>query len=182
MNLYFRLLKLMITQRKRPRVTMWDTARTPFRVWPTDLDLLGHMNNGRYLTLLDLARMDIMVRSGYWSAMSKKGWYPVVAGQTITYRRSLNPFMKFDIYTRIIGLNDHGVYLEQSFCVGEDVYAQAVIRARFLKKSGGKVSNEELLEFIGDMPADLVLPEWIEQWSSANRGIKKEFRSLTPND
>lgn len=182
MNLYFRLLKLLLMQRKRQRLTMWDTARTPFRVWPTDLDLLGHMNNGRYLTLLDLARMDIMIRSGYWKAMSRRGWYPVVAGQSITYRRSLNPWMKFDIYTRIIGLNDHGVYLEQSFCVGETVYAQAVIRARFLKKSGGTVSNEELLDFIGEVPEGLELPEWVGEWSAANRGISKEYRSLTPND
>ena len=32
------------------------------RVLPNDLDLLWHMNNGRYLSLMDQGRVDLMVR------------------------------------------------------------------------------------------------------------------------
>ena len=91
MNKYWRLLWLFLRHRARPRLGIWDTARTPFRVLPTDLDLLRHMNNGTYLTLMDLGRMDLMLRSGVWKIVSDQGWYPVVAGQTISYRRSLDP-------------------------------------------------------------------------------------------
>ena len=89
MNLYWRMLLLRLRWLRARRLSIWDTARTPFRVVPTDLDLLLHMNNGKYLTLMDLGRMDLMVRSGMWAKLSARGWFPVVAGQTITYRKSL---------------------------------------------------------------------------------------------
>jgi len=173
MNLYLRFLLLLLKSRKREQISMWATSRTPFRVLPNDLDLLGHMNNGRYLTLLDLGRMDLMLRSGAWKKITGQGWYPVVAGQTIAYRKSLNPFVKYDLHTRLLGLDDHGVYIEQSFCVGEVVYAQAVVRARFLKKSGGKVTNEELLSVVGSVPEGRDVPEWVSAWAAQNRSVQK---------
>ena len=91
MNLFFRLLLLRLLVLRRPKLSIWDTATTPFRVVPTDLDVLGHMNNGKYLTLMDLGRLDLMLRSGLWRECVRRGWYPVVAGQTVTYQRSLKP-------------------------------------------------------------------------------------------
>ena len=57
MNLYFRLLLFMIRVRFRSRLGIWDTSHVTFRVNPLDLDLQRHMNNGRYLSLMDLGRM-----------------------------------------------------------------------------------------------------------------------------
>ncbi|TMH75049.1 MAG: acyl-CoA thioesterase, partial [Betaproteobacteria bacterium] len=54
MNLYFRLLITILKALRAPRVTPGDTVELALRVLPTDLDLNGHMNNGRYLTLVDL--------------------------------------------------------------------------------------------------------------------------------
>ena len=39
------------------------------RVCPGDLDTSLHMNNGRYWTLMDLGRTDLMLRSGFWRAV-----------------------------------------------------------------------------------------------------------------
>ena len=67
MNLYLRLLLMSLRARAgrggRP-LSIWDTAVTAFRVAPTDLDVLGHMNNGRYASLFDLGRFDLLVRTG----------------------------------------------------------------------------------------------------------------------
>lgn len=174
MNLYLRLLllRLRILRGRRSRLGVWDTARTPFRVVPTDLDLLGHMNNGRYLTILDLGRMDLMLRSGFWGKITSRGWYPVVAGQTISYRKSLVLGQRFEVHSRILGMDERWNYLEQSFVVGDEVYAQALIRARFLKRSGGSVSSRELLDMVGEMPADRVLPSWISAWAEATKPAK----------
>lgn len=118
MNLYFRLLVFMIRVRFRSRLSMWDTSRTSFRVNPADLDVQRHMNNGRYLTLMDLGRMDLMLRSGFWKRLTAQGWYPVVAGQSITYRKSLVLWQKFDIASRVLGHDDRWIYMEQVFRVG----------------------------------------------------------------
>ncbi|HJE51329.1 MAG TPA: thioesterase family protein [Tessaracoccus flavescens] len=169
MNLYLRLLLLRVYVLFRPKMSPWETARTPFRVMPTDLDVLRHMNNGRYLTLMDLGRLDLMLRSGMWGKFTKAGWFPVVAGQTISYRRSLNPWQKFDLYTRFVGIDGSWIYMEQAFVVGDTVHAEAVIRARFLKRSGGSVSHDELIALIGEHPADRVVPEWMSEWNTATK-------------
>lgn len=169
MNLYFRLLLLWLRSHHRGPLDLWDTAVTPFLVLPTDLDPLGHMTNGRYLTIMDVGRLDLMLRSGFWSKMKEQGWYPVVAGQTITYRKSLRPGQRFELRTRVIGFDDRWGYIEQNFCVGTTVYAQAFVRTRFLKKTGGSVEHDELEKLAGGFPPSLEIPEWLRQWTAASR-------------
>ncbi|AOS63640.1 acyl-CoA thioesterase [Actinoalloteichus hymeniacidonis] len=169
MNLLFRLLWLRIRSRRWPRTDIWAGTRTPFRVTLTDLDLQMHMNNGKYLSLLDLGRIDMMNRSGLWSKVLAKGWYPVVAGQTITYRKSLKLGERFAIHSRIAGFDERAVYIEQSFYCGTDLYARATVKARFLKRAGGSVSQQELADLVGGFPEDLQLPDWITDWSDATR-------------
>ena len=175
MNLWWRMLLLRLRWLRAPRADLWGTVRTPFRVVPTDLDLLLHMNNGKYLTLMDLGRMDLMVRSGMWAKLSRRGWFPVVAAQTITYRKSLKLGQRFDLYTRALGVDDRCVYVEQTFCVGETVYAHAIIRSRFLKKTGGSVQNGELEELVGAFPDHLELPAWLLDWAASTRIIDTTF-------
>jgi acyl-CoA thioesterase FadM len=165
--LYLRVLRTRLRGFPHGRPTAWSVYRTPFRVAPLDLDQLGHMNNGRYLTILDLGRMDLMLTSGLWSQAKERGWYPVVAAQTISYRKSLHPGERFDVVTKLLGIEDRWVFMEQSFCVGDQVHAQAIVKARFLKRSGGGVSAEELLQVAGPAPAGSVVPDWVRAWSDA---------------
>ena len=175
MNLYFRLLLLRIRSTRWKRLSLWETAITPFRVTIADLDLLRHMNNGRYLSILDLGRIDLMMRSGFWPKLIAQGWYPVVAGQTITYRNSLTLGQRFDLHTRIIGFDNRWGYVEQTFCIGSTVYAHAVIRTRFLKKSGGTVEHDERERLAGGFPDTLAVPDWMRQWTEASRAANEAF-------
>jgi len=168
-NLYFRLLLLRLRTRTGPRLSLWDEARTPFRVTLTDLDPLRHVNNGKYLSMLDLGRLDLMIRSGFWSSLTDRGWYPVVAAQTITYKRSLTLGQRFELVTRVLGVDERSVYLEQTFVRRGKVIARAVVQGRFLRKTGGTVSPAELLDAVGGAPSDLALPEWVHEWAGAVR-------------
>ena len=173
-NLYFRLFLLQLRVRLRPTVrgrrpSLWDEARTPFRVTPTDLDPLRHVNNGKYLSMLDLGRLDLMIRSGFWAAIAEQGWYPVVSAQTITYKRSLTLGQRFELVTRVLGVDDRAVYLEQTFVRRGTVIARAVVQGRFLRKSGGTVPPSELLEAAGSADHDLTLPGWVHEWAAATR-------------
>ena len=169
MNLYLRLIWLNIRVRFRPRLSLWDTAVTPFRVWPSDLDVIVHMNNAKYLAIMDLARMDLMMRSGAWATLRERDWYPVVAGQTISYFKSLNPWQRFEVHTRILGLDDRWGFLEQRFMRGDKLYARAIVRSRFLKKSGGSVSHDELESIFGALDQGAGIPEWVHEWSRHGR-------------
>jgi YbgC/YbaW family acyl-CoA thioester hydrolase len=169
MNLYLRLIFFRLRSRRRSRLNMWDTAFTPFRVTPSDLDLLGHINNSKYLAIMDLARLDLMMRAGWWDKFRRKGWFPVVAGQTITYRKSLKLGQRFEVESRILGMDERWFFVQQVFRSEGAVYAHAMVRARFLKKTGGSVEHDEMGEFLGGFPDWHDVPEWIGPWTAATK-------------
>lgn len=175
MNLYFRLLLLMLRVRLRSRLSIWDTSHVSFRVNPSDLDVQQHMNNGRYLTLMDLGRMDLMIRSRFWKRITAQGWYPVVAGQSITYRRSLQLWERFDLASRVIGYDDRWIYMEQVFRRDGTVVADAIVRARFLRKAGGSVPIEEVLSLVGPVPEHLEVPQWVVDWNQSSSQHGREL-------
>ncbi|MBE7324141.1 thioesterase family protein [Nocardioides sp. Y6] len=168
MNLYLRLAWLLLHTRRRPRTLLWGTTVSSFRVLPSDLDALGHMNNAKYLMFMDLGRLDQMFRTGLWKFSTARGWYSVVATQTIRYRRSLKPWQKFELHTRVIGFDEKAMYIESRFLQRGELAAHAVAQVRFLRKRGGDVAPEEVREVMPEAP-ELVLPEWVDSWARAVR-------------
>lgn len=164
MNKLLRTLWLMVRSRRRSRLSITDTATLDLTVRPTDTDVLGHMNNGVYLSIADLGRFDLLIRSGVWATFQEREWYPVVANATITYRKSLDRGVKYQLQTRMVGLDDVAVYVEQRFVVGGEIYARQLIRGRFLKRSGGVVSAAEIAAAIGIDPTSLPVPAWVDRW------------------
>jgi hypothetical protein len=76
MNLYLRLLWTWIAARFKPAIRMGDTIEMSLRVWPGDLDINGHMNNGRYMTITDLAVIEYFTRAGFLPIALRRGWRP----------------------------------------------------------------------------------------------------------
>lgn len=155
----------MIRSRFKPALGIHDISRLTLRVVATDLDVLGHMNNGVYFSLMDLGRMDLMIRAGLWKKFIAKGYYPVMANETATFRKSLTHGTKFILETRIVGYDDRAVYAEQRFVVNGEIYMSAMTRARFLKKSGGTVNLAELAELTGT-DTTLRPPAWVTEWAA----------------
>jgi acyl-CoA thioesterase FadM len=168
MNLFLRLLLLFITFRFRPPCDVLGPSRKRFVVWPPDLDVLWHVNNGVYLSMLDVARVDLMLRSGMARRLTRAGIYPVVAAETIRFRRSLQLFQAFEVETRVLGWDDKAFLLEHRFLRGDELVAEAVVRARFLRRKGGSVASRELLQLIGREQPTPELPGWIAAWNQQN--------------
>ena len=134
MNLYFRLLKVLFSQIWRPKLlSILDKSVLTFRVWPNDLDCNWHMNNGRYLTVMDLGRMDLVVRSGMSRAVSSQDWIPILSSAAIRYRLELKPFQKFHLETHIVGWDDSWFYIEQRFIHADGDKAGAVAALALVK-------------------------------------------------
>ena len=173
MNLFLRLLLLFLTARFRPRCGVLGPSRKRFVVWPPDLDVLWHVNNGVYLSMLDVARVDLILRSGVAAVLRKNGMYPVVAAETIRFRRSLQLFQAFEVETQIIGWDEKAFIIAHRFWRRDELVADAVVRARFLRRKGGRhgggtVSSRELLELLGEAGPSPQLPAWIEAWNLEN--------------
>lgn len=169
MKLFLRLFWLILTQSRRPRLDLMDSAETPLRVFPNDLDIFMHVNNGVYLTYADLGRTDLMLRSGIFHKIRKQGWYPVVAEETIRFRKSLTLGQRINLRTRIAGWDERSIYIQHDFMHDDTLMAQAFIDARFLARSGGKVSISELLDFLKIDPQSPQLPVAMQRWIEGKR-------------
>lgn len=172
MNVLWRTLLVLLRARRRLRregaIDPNTVTRIRIRVLPTDIDLLRHLNNGRYLSLFDLGRWDLLTRAGLMDAMTKKGWYAVVAAETITFRRSLELWQRFDLETRLIGHDDRAVYLEHRALVNGEIYARAMIRARILRRTGGTVPHDELFAAVGRPEGLPDIEPWVHDWAAGS--------------
>ncbi|EYT52726.1 4-hydroxybenzoyl-CoA thioesterase [Leucobacter sp. UCD-THU] len=186
MHMLFRTLwHLWFVGPRGPRLGFSDVSRSRFRVWPTDLDVLRHMNNGKYLSIMDVARFDLIQRNGALDVFRREGWYPVVVGQTISYRKSLNPWMRFWIESRILGFDEQAVYIEQRFVRPDaqrrpEIYARAIVRGRILRRSGGTVPVSEVIEKSGADPEQLRVPDDVLAWGASSRlpSTRSDARSV----
>lgn len=135
MNLFFRLIIVLIKSLLRPKIDILEPSTLRFRVLPNDLDTNIHMNNGRYLTIMDLGRVDMIIRNGLMGAVIKNKYAPVLSAVKMRFRIPLLPFQKYDLQTRILCWDDKWAYMEQRFIIAEGKKAGAVAAIGLLKGS-----------------------------------------------
>ena len=92
MLLLFRFLITVLSSALRPAIGPLDPAVVRFRCWPQDCDLNFHLNAGRYVSFMDIARVELLARMRLLRPVLKRGWRPIVGGSTLTYRKSVMPF------------------------------------------------------------------------------------------
>ena len=161
MNLVFRLLRVIIGAFFRPRLKVLDESILRFIVWPNDLDVNLHMNNGRYLTIMDLGRIDLTVRTGIFGAMIRRRWAPVVGTVTIRFRKSLLPFRSYRLITRVVCWDDKWTYMEQRFERHGEIVATAFVKALFRDRKR-TLRSRELLVAIGQQQRSPRMPPALE--------------------
>ena len=178
MNRLVRLLVVWLRARRhRGPGTPLDEWRTPLRVMPNDLDLLRHMNNGSYLTLMDIGRVDMLVRTGAQREISRRRWYPVVVGESIRFRRSLELWDRFVIVTRVVGWDERVFFLEQRFerapsagspaTAAPEVVAEAWVAARFIARAGGTVASPDVADAFAVAAVSPPVPAAVLAWARA---------------
>lgn len=143
------ILAVFFRSRRSPRLELTAVSKVKYRVLPTDVDFLMHMNNGRYLSYMDFGRVDLTQRTGISQLLTRHGIYAVVGANTMTYRKSLNLFQAFTLETRFIGTDERSFYIEQRFVVDDEVFARGIVRGRLIKKGVGAIKVAELEDITG---------------------------------
>ncbi|MBY6538047.1 thioesterase family protein [Rhodococcus sp. BP-349] len=146
-----------------------DPLETRFRVLPVDLDILMHMTNGRYLSVLDAARISYYARTGLWRQFRERGWSPVVTAQSITYRRSLTFPRAYRVRTRLIGTDAKNLYFEQVFHIRDIDHATAVVSVRLTDRGGTSVPPARILALDGTFVLPGSIPAAVAEWSEFSR-------------
>jgi acyl-CoA thioesterase FadM len=167
-NLFLRLLAVILTARRRGMLAIGAESVLHLRVFPGDVDVNGHMNNGRYLTVMDLGRADLMLRSGFREKVLKREWAPIVASTTLRFRRPLRPFQRYRLHSRILCWDEKWFFLEHRIERGGDVLAVSLARALF-RRPGENVPSEEVLAAAWRSPAaPPPFPEAVRLWQQAD--------------
>lgn len=155
----FRLVKVLVGARFRGRLGALDQSTLRFLVWPNDLDVNLHMNNGRFLTLMDLGRFDLLARTGLLRAAVRNRWRPIVGSAFIRFRRSLRPFQRYDLKSRILAWDDKWAYIEQRFERDGTLLAAGLVQG-LLRGPDGNVPTQTLMAAIGHEAASPPVPDW----------------------
>lgn len=181
MNLWLRLLWLLSTASTRPAPpALTDATRLLFRVWPHDLDPILHMNNGRYLTIMDLGRIDAMLRTGMWRAVRRHGWMPVASAIKIRFRRELKLFQRFALETRVVAWDETTAVIEQRFVIegGErdgQIAAHALFKGGFYDKTARSfVPIARIMSEIGYKGESPPISEDVAAFLAADQAMKDQ--------
>ncbi|MBI1326257.1 MAG: thioesterase [Alphaproteobacteria bacterium] len=176
MNLFFRVLYVFLRSLFAPRINPLEVGHLPLRVLLNDLDTNGHMNNGRYLTIMDLGRLDYLLRSGLWRFVMKHKGVPILGAATIRYRLSLDPFHPFDLQTRVLCWDEKWFYLEQKFVLTSGEKAGAVAAVALVKGSFWAdkklVQPQVIVEELGVTTQSPPMPEAVVTWKKAEDALK----------
>lgn len=156
---WLRLIRVGFGLIAAPRVELLATTRVSLRVWPNDLDLNFHVNNGRYLALADIGRAHWFVMTGVLAVARQENAFPVVGDAIAKFRRDLKSFEKFEIRTRLMGWNHRWGFIEHRFVRNDRVIGLVAVRGIF-KGPDGPLDPAVLLTGLAHDHPSPQLPDW----------------------
>jgi acyl-CoA thioesterase FadM len=166
MLLLFRFLLVVFVGTLRSRIGPLDESRVRFTALPNDCDLNIHLNAGRLVSFMDIARMDLLVRMRVFFPVILRGWRPILGGCAVRYRHSIAPFARFEIRSRVLGWDAKWFYIEQLVERGNRVCATGVMRV-LIRHAKGNVPPEEIISLTGRTLSSPTLPTFVERWRDA---------------
>ena len=146
------------------------------RAWPWLCDYQQHINNARYLDMMDYGRFQWFVRVGLTKPLFQQRWNGVVAANQITYKREIPIWKPFRLETRIVGWDDRWYFHEQRFFLEDgSIATQALLRSS-LRGVEGPVNIGEAFALAGY--PDLVQQPWSDELRAFIESSSASARAL----
>ncbi len=118
-------------------------SRLHFRVLLTDVDLNAHLTNSRYPQIMDLGRLDLLVRSGVARELMRRRQNPVMVESQLRFSRELPLGIAYVLETRAVSVERRSVVFRQRFLVGDREHAVATVKVVLLAQ--GRVTRPDAL-------------------------------------
>jgi acyl-CoA thioesterase FadM len=163
---FVRIPALAIRQQIRPLLSLGvlDEDVLSMRVLPTDIDINFHMNNARYLSVMDYARMHLLARTRLLEHTLNSRWQPLVGATWVTYRRSLHLFAAYRLASRMVCWDERWFYIEQIFSRRDGLAAVGWIKG-VLRDARGIVEPQQVIERVAPGLASPPMPGAVAQWN-----------------
>ena len=178
------LLRILVFRRWRGSSVRGGGQRTPRQalfspydchgfVLPSDLDLMLHMNNSKYLREMDFGRFGLALEKGFRDPLRQSGGYITLGAASIRYRRSLQLFDRFLLRTRIVCWSDDALYFEQRI-VRRDGFVCAVMLAKMAVRG---VTVPQLVRLVvGETVKSPPFPSEVTKWCESNEASSQRLR------
>lgn len=132
-----------------------------------------HMTNSRYLSFSDLARLNLLIRTGLTKALRKNGWQLEICGQTRTLTRMLKAPEAFEMICEIDGWTDTHIAFNHKFRRRGSTHAAVNTLMRVADVSGELIAPQRLIDAISWADTSPDLPEYFT-------GLAQEISSAAP--
>lgn len=160
MNLFFRRLWVILTASFAPKNAPLDhTFTRTYRVWLTDQDMFMHMTNSRYLSFSDLARLNLLIRTGMLRALRNNKWKLEICAQTRTITRMLKTPNAFQMSCEIEGWSDKYIAFNHEFTRRGRTHAAVSTLMRVTDDQGREVPPQRLIDTLRWDQASPEMPE-----------------------
>jgi acyl-CoA thioesterase FadM len=167
---FVRIPALAIRQYVRPLAPLGvlEEDHLRMRVLPNDIDINLHMNNARYLNIMDYARTHLLARTRLLNHILRSRWRPLVGAVWVTYRRSLPLFSVFWITSRLVCWDEKWFYIEQTFSGRHGVAAVGWVKG-VLRDAQGNVDPQRVIDGVAPGTLSPPVPEAIATWNDLTR-------------
>ena len=180
MNLYLRLLLVWLRNLSGDKRHYSHASDSRFRVLPHDLDAFGHMNNGRYLQIMDVARTEWMLQTGVAGAIRQHRWAPILGGGVIRYRHSLKLMQVYRVHTRLLGWDHRWFYLEHCFADRRDRCVAVGVTRAGLRCGGRWVHADEVANLVHPGASSPAIPRHVHDWIDLEEAMFRHGRDRRP--
>jgi acyl-CoA thioesterase FadM len=175
MTRWVRFLLVALRSLWRPRLDPNDAAVVTGRVWPTDADVTA-TNNAAYLVFLEMARIDLQLRTGLLRLAARRRWAAPLASIHVRFRKPLRRFQRFRVSARLVYWDEKWLYLAQEIEREGEVVATALAKSLVVGPEG-RVAPSDVASALGASLAASTRPPVIEHYEAAEGLIGSEGRS-----
>ncbi|MFY0687564.1 MAG: thioesterase family protein [Cyclobacteriaceae bacterium] len=144
---WIRLVAAMVSAKFKTKLSLSETVVLPFRVWVTDIDV-SVMNHAAIMTVMELGRIDFMVRTNFLKLARKYKWFYPSQAISVQFYKPLKMFQKAELLTRVSFIDEKWIYMEQKIVRnGKDV-AACLVKGT-IKKGRATVPTSEIANALG---------------------------------
>jgi len=160
---YLRLFRVVIQSGlQKKKNLLYEESTINLRVLPQDIDPFMELNNGRYVTLLDLGRFGYGANVKISKFLKANQWSLTIVGTYNEYRFRLRLFQKFTLKTKISGYDEKWFYFFQKAERNNKTHMASVVKFAFTSKKG-IVLPKEVIKAMGEDYDPNKLPNWITE-------------------
>lgn len=160
---FIRLLTTSFRARRATAVAPGELCESTIICMPWDIDMFLEMNNGRVLTLYDLGRFNLAIRTGLAKILKTNRWGLVVAGCSVRYRRRIRMFDKVTMRTQVVAVEGRWFYIEQSMWVKGQPASSILLRTGVTSK-GKTIDGNEVIKAMNAQDWKPEVSDWVRSW------------------